>query len=196
MTNTISLEGMSDLIDAIGQGGGGGGSSTLSGLSDVTITSASNGDVLTYDSTSEKWENTAAIDDLSDLNDVAITSATDGQVLTYDATSQKWKNASAGGGSGSLSFVDLALSSAEWEETSSGSGEWSTYVTFEDLGITDANDIISVMVCMPTNAATKNIPKKILQVVTFEKSSSTHLELHVKNATSPSTAAYLKIIYA
>lgn len=195
MTNTISIEGMSDLIDAIEQGGGGG-SSTLSGLTDVDITSASNGQVLTYDSTAEKWENAAAIDELSDLDDVAITSATDGQVLTYDGTSQKWKNASAGGGSGSLSFVDLALSDAVWEETSSGSGIWLTYITLEALGITDANDIINVMHCIPQNAATKNIPKKILQVVSLEKSSSTHLALYVKNETSPGTATYLKIIYA
>lgn len=194
MTNTISIEGMSDLIDAIEQGGGG--SSTLSGLSDVTITSASNGDVLTYDSTAEKWENTAAIDDLADLNDVAITSATDGQVLTYDGTSQKWKNAAAGGGSGSLSFVELSLAEATWEETGSGSGEWETFVTFEALGITEANDIISVMVCLPNNAATKNIPRTILQVVSLAKSSSTHLELHVKSTITPGSAAYLKIIFA
>ena len=197
MTNTISLEGMSDLIDAIEQGGGGG-SSTLSGLSDVDITSASNGQVLTYDSTAEKWENAslpAGVDDLNDLDDVAITSPTDGQVLTYDATSQKWKNASAGG-SGSLSLAELSLSSASWEETSGGSGEWLTYVAFADLGITESNDIVSVMVCLPTNVASKNIPKTILQVVTLEKSSATHLELHVKHTASPGSGAYLKIIYA
>lgn len=38
--------------------GGGGGSSTLAGLSDVTITSATNGQALVYNSTSSKWENT------------------------------------------------------------------------------------------------------------------------------------------
>ena len=38
--------------------GGGGGSSTLAGLSDVTVTSASNGQALVYNSTSSKWENT------------------------------------------------------------------------------------------------------------------------------------------
>ena len=37
---------------------GGGGSSTLSGLSDVTVTSATNGQALVYNSTSTKWENT------------------------------------------------------------------------------------------------------------------------------------------
>ena len=38
-------------------GGGGGGSSTLSGLTDTTITSPSNGQVLTYNSSSSKWVN-------------------------------------------------------------------------------------------------------------------------------------------
>lgn len=36
---------------------GGGGSSTLAGDTDVALTSPSNGQVLTYDSTSSKWEN-------------------------------------------------------------------------------------------------------------------------------------------
>lgn len=45
-------------INEIAQGGGGGGgSSTLSGLTDVDITTPSNGQVLKYDSTSQKWEN-------------------------------------------------------------------------------------------------------------------------------------------
>lgn len=45
------------LLQQILESGGGGGSSTLSGLSDVGISSATNGQVLKYNSTSEKWEN-------------------------------------------------------------------------------------------------------------------------------------------
>ncbi|HXS14418.1 MAG TPA: LamG-like jellyroll fold domain-containing protein [Acidobacteriaceae bacterium] len=37
--------------------GGGGGSSTLAGLSDVSISSPSNGQVLTYNSSTSKWDN-------------------------------------------------------------------------------------------------------------------------------------------
>lgn len=37
--------------------GGGGGSSTLSGLSDVSVSSPTNGQVLKYNSTTSKWEN-------------------------------------------------------------------------------------------------------------------------------------------
>lgn len=42
------------------EGGGGGGSTTLSGLTDVDISTPSNGQVLAFDSTSQKWENTEA----------------------------------------------------------------------------------------------------------------------------------------
>lgn len=197
MTNTISLEGMSDLIDAIENGGGGGGSSTLSGLSDVDITSASNGQVLTYDSTAEKWENAslpAGVDDLNDLTDVTITSATDGQVLKYDATSQKWINGSAGGGSGSLSVAEHSLS-GQWEETTSGSGEWQKFIAVSDLGITDSNDIVSVMICSPANDSSKNIPRTIYPVSYFAKSSADYFEVHVKNTTAPS-GTWIKVIYA
>ena len=44
-------------INELHNGGGGGGSSTLAGLTDVAISSASNGQVLKYDGTSQKWVN-------------------------------------------------------------------------------------------------------------------------------------------
>lgn len=43
------------VVDEFGSGGGG--ATTLDGLTDVTITSATNGQVLTYDTTSGKWIN-------------------------------------------------------------------------------------------------------------------------------------------
>lgn len=46
-------------INELFNSGGGGGSSTLSGLSDVSISSPSNGQVLQYDSTTQKWKNAA-----------------------------------------------------------------------------------------------------------------------------------------
>lgn len=45
---------------ALSTGGGGGGSSTLAGDSDVVISSPSNGDLLTYDTSTSKWINAAA----------------------------------------------------------------------------------------------------------------------------------------
>ena len=42
------------------KGGGGGGSTTMAGLTDTDITTPSNGQVLTYDGTAEKWVNASA----------------------------------------------------------------------------------------------------------------------------------------
>lgn len=46
-------------INELHEGGGGGGSSTLAGLSDVSINTASisNGQILKFNATSQKWEN-------------------------------------------------------------------------------------------------------------------------------------------
>ena len=44
-------------INEVAQGGGGGGSSTLAGLSDVNLTSLSDGDFLVYDGTEQEWVN-------------------------------------------------------------------------------------------------------------------------------------------
>ena len=79
-----------------------GGASDLDDLSDVDISSASNGQVLKYNGTSGKWENAAesggGASDLDDLSDVDISSASNGQVLKYNGTSGKWENAAESGG--------------------------------------------------------------------------------------------------
>lgn len=46
-------------INELEAGGGGGGSSTLAGLTDVAISSPTNGQSLVYDSTAAKWKNGA-----------------------------------------------------------------------------------------------------------------------------------------
>ena len=71
---------------------------TLSDLKDTTISSASNGQVLMYDSTSSKWKNQTPTTTLVGLSDTQISSATDGQVLKYNSTSQKWVNGEDKGG--------------------------------------------------------------------------------------------------
>ena len=98
----------------------------LSDLDDTDITNPSNGQVLTYDSTTSKWENAAIPSELpsqtgqsgkylttdgsnlswaavssgssslSGLTDTTITTPTDGQVLTYDNSTSKWINANSG----------------------------------------------------------------------------------------------------
>ena len=74
-------------------------SSSIADLSDVDslVTSgASNKDVLWYNTTSGKWENTAPANiasaiSLSNLSDVSGTAATGGQVLTWNGTNSEWE---------------------------------------------------------------------------------------------------------
>lgn len=68
----------------------------LNDIGDVVITNVSNGQVLMYNSTTQKWVNGTLT--LNGLNDTQFASLSDGQVLKYNATSQKWENADEAGG--------------------------------------------------------------------------------------------------
>lgn len=64
-------------------------------LNDVAITTPTDGQVLKYNSASQKWENGAGggggASALNDLSDVTIANPSSGQALLYDGT--KWENA-------------------------------------------------------------------------------------------------------
>ena len=78
--------------------GGGGGASAMSDLTDVAITSPSEGETLVYDSTSEKWVNgTGSAPALDDLTDVDVTTPSNGDTLVYDSANSKWVNGQGGG---------------------------------------------------------------------------------------------------
>lgn len=65
----------------------------IDGLKKVTLNTPSNGDVLTYDSTAQEWQNAPAaapVNALNDLTDVTITTPSTGNVLKYDGS--KWIN--------------------------------------------------------------------------------------------------------
>lgn len=66
----------------------------LDKLSDVTVTSVQNNQVLKYNSSLGQWVNvtTGEITNLDDLADVVITSVQDGQSLQYDSASGNWVN--------------------------------------------------------------------------------------------------------
>ena len=66
------------------------GTRNLRGLSDVTISSVTNGQVLKYDYSTSKWVN--GKDSLSNLSDITITTPTDKQTLMYDNATSKWVN--------------------------------------------------------------------------------------------------------
>lgn len=68
----------------------------INDIGDVVITNVSNGQVLMYDSTTQKWVNGTLT--LNSLTDTQFASLTNGQVLKYNATSQKWENADEAGG--------------------------------------------------------------------------------------------------
>ena len=71
------------------------GSINLDRLSDVTVTSVQDNQVLKYDASQSQWVNvaTGAITSLDDLSDVTITSVSDGQGLQYDSATSQWINA-------------------------------------------------------------------------------------------------------
>lgn len=103
---------------------GGGGASALTDLSDVNVSSPSDGQVLKYDNTTGKWINdnesgggtvtdvtldgTSVVNgqgvavlttpNVNDLKDTSISSPSSGQTLQYNATTQKWENATPASG--------------------------------------------------------------------------------------------------
>ena len=65
----------------------------LSLLTDCTIASPSDKEVLEYDGAISKWVNkTVSGGAISSLSDCLIVSPSTGHVLVYDATSSQWKN--------------------------------------------------------------------------------------------------------
>jgi hypothetical protein len=88
----------------------------LNDLTDVTITSLANGQILQYDSVTGQWINVDRTDiDLSELGDVSIISPANGQVLVYNSSTAKWENSSGGYVPyvGAVTTVDLGLQGLE-----------------------------------------------------------------------------------
>lgn len=82
---------------------------TLSGLTDVSISNLANGQILKWNSTTHKWENSAdagGASSLDELDDVIISSPTSGQVLKYDG--KKWVNDTDAGGSQAIEITKAA----------------------------------------------------------------------------------------
>lgn len=103
----------------------------LDDLSDVSIMTPSDNQVLTYDANSGEWINANAqggATDLDDLADVNITTPTDGQTLIYDANASEWVNGNGGGGSSTLAGLsDVAITTPSDGQAllyDANSGEW------------------------------------------------------------------------
>ena len=72
---------------------------SVGGATDVELTTLTDGQVLKYDATSEKWVNGTGgttIDELGDIEDVDLSNLTDGQTIVWDATNSKWVNGEGG----------------------------------------------------------------------------------------------------
>ena len=148
---------------------GGGGATVLSDLTDVTIAMLANGQILQYDSATNKWKNvnlptlTAAI---STLTDVALASLQDGQILQYNGVSGKWENAtiSPGGATSLAALTDVAL-------TSLGDGQMliydSTAGKWKNANMPDVND------------ATLTIQKNGATVNTFTANASSNVTANI-----------------
>lgn len=77
------------------QAGSGAGAVPLSDLPDTYIQNPSDGQVLQYDSTTQKWVNSDDVEGVTSLDaltDTAISTPTGGQVLMYNQTAGKWVN--------------------------------------------------------------------------------------------------------
>lgn len=77
-------------------------------ISDVSLTNLADGQVVAYNSTTQKWENvanSATVNTLNSVGDVTITTAQDGQALVWSDILSKWVNKDIG------ITIDNALSS-------------------------------------------------------------------------------------
>lgn len=88
------------------------GSNSFEGLTDVAITSPSNGQVPVYDNTTQKWKNGNVATSIDSLTDVDITNVQNGEILVYDTLEGKWVNDSAPGGGSLANLSDVSVSSA------------------------------------------------------------------------------------
>lgn len=82
-------------LSALGDGSASSGSISLGMLSDVSLSSPTDGQALIYDATLGIWKNgtiTSGVSSLSALSDVQLTAPATNQVLMYDSSTTKWYN--------------------------------------------------------------------------------------------------------
>ena len=91
----------------------------LRNMSDVDVEDVQNGQVLKWNSTTEKWENGTGgggVSSLDDLSDVEIDTPSNGQVLRYNTLDSEWQN---------MTLIN--------DSTTSGSTVWSSNKTNSEL---------------------------------------------------------------
>ena len=117
----------------------------LADLPDVTITTPSNGQVLTYDSSNQEWINansSGGSSTLSGLSDVSISTPSNGDVLTYDSTNDEWVNGQSSNVSSLDDLTNVTITTPidgqilkydgtnqEWVNASGGGGSSDPHIT-------------------------------------------------------------------
>lgn len=100
----------------VGASGGGGGASALAELTDVTIQSPQNGQYLSYNSTTGKWENVTGgggggatlREPLASINNASLGTPTEsGQVLTWNGSQWVYAIPQGGGGGGTGTVTSI-----------------------------------------------------------------------------------------
>lgn len=64
----------------------------LANLTDVDLNNLADGQIIAYDSATQKWKNVTGGNSIAGLSDVSLTNLSANQLLRYNATTQKWEN--------------------------------------------------------------------------------------------------------
>ena len=132
-------------------------SQTLSGLTDVSIFSPTDGQVLAYDDGKNEWTNSTLIRTIASLDDTSINTPRDGETLVYDAANYVWINGKGGilphviviSETGSTVTLTKGLKVISATETSTGHfeadvDEYGTWTVDSVLGADDAQTTLNV----------------------------------------------------
>ena len=138
----------------VGDGGGQQGGS-LASLSDVTLTTPANGDILRYNATTSHWVNTQLALSLGQLTDVALGTPLDGQALVFDATNNVWKPVTVGGGGVTVVSEDATIGTTLTTlGTIDGLAIRAKIASYLETSQFNAGNIVSVLGNTPVNRAT------------------------------------------
>jgi hypothetical protein len=114
----------------------------LSTLKDVDVTNLTNGKVLAWNSTSQKWEAIALSNSFSGLTDVSFTNVQNGQVAKYNSTSQKWENGDVAASLSGLSDTDIQnLADKQTLLYNTTSQKWENKASASTLSTSDTSPI-------------------------------------------------------
>lgn len=115
-------------------------SGSISSLQDTDIQNLTDGQILKYDSATQKWVNdneSGGSTTLGGLTDVTLTTPTNNQVLKYDSVTQEWVNGDApSGGAGGSEVTITTVESSLYGQTVTISDGQDTYTgAFDNTGL-------------------------------------------------------------